>query len=217
MLARRGNDPTHYREKNYSSRVRNTFFLVSPRILLYAFIVVYQVIAQSPPFIILSCRYRIVHGNTPRNSSAAYFCDEIILALGKKRKEGVPKKKDSPDVPISSANFRGITIRRCDLPEARFTEARRSLVEFHLTFHGTTSPAVHEKEERERGRARGEPRAIVIKHRELAKLRCNLAGDVLLRGLARRGASGVALTYIHIHTCIHNVYVCMCVQGHAAS
>lgn len=43
-----------------------------------------------------------------------------------------------------------------------------------------------------RGRAsesgeRREPRAIVIKHRELAKLRCNLAGDVLPRCLARRG------------------------------
>lgn len=56
----------------------------------------------------------------------------------------------------------------------------------------------------------------MIKHRELAKLRCNLAGDVLLRGLARRGASGAALTHTRAHT-YTNVYVCVYVQGHAAS
>lgn len=75
------------------------------------------------------------------------------------------------------------------------------LVEFHPTFYGTTSPAVPVEKGRGRRMARGDPRAIVIKHRELAKLRCNLAGDVLPCGLARRGPRGCTYphTYVHIY------------------
>lgn len=50
------------------------------------------------------------------------------------------------------------------------------------------------------GRREEKPRAIVIKHRELAKLRCNLAGDVLPRGLARRGPRAAS-----IHTITHTL------------
>lgn len=39
----------------------------------------------------------------------------------------------------------------------------------------------------------------MIKHRELAKLRCNLAGDVLPSGLARRGPRAAPI-YIYTHT-----------------
>jgi len=55
------------------------------------------------------------------------------------------------------------------------------------------------KREREREREGREPGAIVIKHRELAKLWCNLAGDVLPHGLARRGGGGPRAASIHTH------------------
>lgn len=48
----------------------------------------------------------------------------------------------------------------------------------------------------------------MIKHRELAKLRCNLAGDVLLRGLARRGPRAAHTYTTHTRTHTHT-NVCM--------
>lgn len=97
--------------------------------------------------------------------------------------------------------------------EARFTGSavapfRRVSSNFP---HGTASHQPCTVAERQRGDERGEREsacergrqgeenrgAIVIKHRELAKLRCNLAGDVLPSGLARRGPRAAS---IHTHT-----------------
>jgi len=148
----------------------------------------------------------IISMETSQEANLMYSLDEKF-SLKKKRNKRVL------DVLISAANFRGITIRRI-LSASRgeiHGGAAAPLVEFHPTFYGTTSPAMPVGVGRGRRMARGEPRAIVIKHRELAKLRCNLAGDVLPCGLARRGPRAVP---IHIHPSTYTrTYTHTCTQA----
>lgn len=151
------------------------------------------------------------------------YITEILLINTKRSflRKTEKKEKKKETLLISSANFRGITIRRCDLlSEARFTGTRRRVARrvssnFPRDSVASRAPVEKRREKEKRGgeyERRGEPRAIVIKHRELAKLWCNLAGDVLPHGLARRGPRGAP-----IHTCTQHtyvcVYVCECVRG----
>lgn len=85
-------------------------------------------------------------------------------------------------------NFRKIIVRVSDLLlEQRFTrESHRAIRRVSSNFPWDNVASRAERAREREGEERRAVRAIVIKHRELAKLRCNLADDVLPHGLARR-------------------------------
>lgn len=103
-------------------------------------------------------------------------------------------------MPISAVNFRGITIRGilvASRGEIHGRRRRRAVRRVSSNFlRDNVASRASRGGRKGRRMARGEPRAIVIKHRELAKLRCNLAGDVLPCGLVRRGPRAAP---IHTH------------------